>query len=306
MPPKFDVTPEQEGSVLSFFKRQLFYTPASVTGVSLAGKTALVTGSNTGIGLEMSRQFLDLGVTKLILAVRSQAKGEAAVTNLLHGRNLPETTIEVWNLDLDSYDSIVNFAERTKTLHRLDIVVLNAGIVHTKNLLSKNTNHDETIQVNFLSTALLMVLLLPVAKSKRADQAEPTRITMTSSDVASWTGFKERSNDPLLPSFDTTEKADPTDRMMVSKLLGQFFLAELARQVPPSVAIINCATPGMVHGTDFNREMDQTMGGKIFRFVVLRRLGYTAAVGARHITDAAVNHGEASHGQYLSQQKIKP
>ena len=92
---------------------------------------------------------------------------------------------------------------------------------------------------------------------------------------------------------------------MVSKLLGQFFVSELAQRVPDSVAVINCATPGMVHDTDFNREVDLTFGGKIAKLVT-RRLGYTSNVGARHITDAAVRHGRESHGQYLSTQKLKP
>lgn len=92
---------------------------------------------------------------------------------------------------------------------------------------------------------------------------------------------------------------------MVSKLLGQFFLAELAKRVPSSVAVINCTTPGMVHDSEYNRQVDQTMGGKIAK-VFMRRIGYTAAVGARHITDAAVRHGEETHGQYLSTQKLRP
>ncbi|RYP60255.1 hypothetical protein DL769_008189 [Monosporascus sp. CRB-8-3] len=305
MAPRSDVSPQKEGSVWDFFHRQFTFTPNVISGVSLTGKTALVTGSNAGVGLEVSRQFLDLGVCKLILAVRNESKGQAAAANLSQGRHLKEGTIEVWYLDLDSYDSIITFAGRAKTLDRLDIAVLNAGLVLTKHQLNKNTGHDETIQVNYLSTALLMVLLLPVAKSKRANQDGPTRITLTSSDAASWTSFKEKSNVQLLPSFDKPGKVNPTDRMMVSKLLGQFFLSELASRVPPSVAVINCATPGMIHDSDFNREVDRTFGGKIAK-VFMRRIGYTSAIGARCITDAAVNHGEETHGQYLSTQKLKP
>ncbi|RYP08080.1 hypothetical protein DL764_002120 [Monosporascus ibericus] len=276
MGPQLDVAPETEGSVSNFIYRQLTFTPKVVSGVSLTGKTALVTGANTGVGLEVSRQLLDIGVSKLILAVRNESKGQDAATNLSQGRSLKDGTIEVWHLDLDSYDSITAFADRAKTLNRLDITVLNAGLVLIKNELNKNTGHDETIQVNYLSTALLTVLLLPVA-----------------------------NNVPLLPSFDEPGVGNPTGRMMVSKLLGQFFLSELARRVPASVAVINCATPGMVHNSEFNREVNRTLGGKIAK-VFMRRIGYTSAVGARNVTDAAVNHGEETHGQYLSTQKLKP
>ena len=304
MAPQFDVTPEKEGSVPSFFYRQLTYTPSPVTGVSLAGKTAIVTGSNTGVGLETSRQLLELGVSKLILAVRNEEKGNAAVANLSKGKDLKDVAIEVWPLDHDSYDSVVAFADRCKTLDRMDIAVLNVALVLTKFDTNKNTGHCETTQVNYLSTALLMTLLLPIAKAKRANQDGPSRITMVSSDVSSWTSFKEKTNVPLFPALDKGA-ANPTDRMMVSKLLGQFFITELAKRVPPTVAVLNCATPGMVHDSEFNRDVDKTMGGKIAK-VFMRRIGYTAVVGARHITDAAVKHGEETHGHYLSQQKIKP
>lgn len=73
--PKFDVTPQKEGSLPSYLHRQLFFTPQPVAGVSVEGKTAIVTGSNCGVGLECSRQLLDLGITTLVLAVRSQVRG---------------------------------------------------------------------------------------------------------------------------------------------------------------------------------------------------------------------------------------
>ncbi|KAK2605935.1 hypothetical protein QQS21_003661 [Conoideocrella luteorostrata] len=303
-PPHFDVTPQKERGVFNFLSRQLFFTPEPVTGVSLAGKTAIVTGSNAGVGLEVSRQLLDLGLSKLIMAVRNEDKGHAASANLPKGRD-GKATIEVWKLGLASYDSIVAFAQRAATLERMDIAVMNAGLVMAKTALNESTGHDETIQVNYISTALLTVLLLPVAKAKRPAQGGiASRITLTSSDVATWTPFKEKTKNPLLPAFDTPG-GKPTDRMMVSKLLGQFFLAELAKRVPPSAVVINYATPGMVHDSQFNREIDGTFGGKI-AFVFIRRIGYTSLVAARHITDAIVKHGEESHGQYLSTQKLKP
>ncbi|KAH6691313.1 putative short-chain dehydrogenase [Plectosphaerella plurivora] len=305
MSPQFDTTPEKEGSIGGFLYRQLTTTPQEVRGVSLAGKTAIVTGSNTGCGLEVARQFLDLGVSRLILAVRDEEKGKTAVDNLRQNRDAESSTIEVWKLDLDDYASVVAFADGCNTLERLDIAVLNAGLYLTQHETSPTTGHDRVIQVNYLSTVLLLTLLLPVAATKRHNQDAPTRITLTSSDVSAWTSFKERNAVPLFPALDSFDGADPLDRMMVSKLLGQFYLAELAKRVPASVATTNCATPGMLHGSDFNRQMRGTITGRLVG-IWGRLIGYSAAVGARNITEAAVRHGEESHGQYLSTQKIKP
>ncbi|OQE37254.1 hypothetical protein PENCOP_c010G00889 [Penicillium coprophilum] len=303
---KFDVTPEKQASVPRFFYNQLTVKPVTVQGVSLAGKTALVTGSNSGVGLETSRQLLDLGLSKLILAVRSEERGQTAKKKLSAGRNLSDDSIEVWNLDQSDYGSVVAFAERAKSLPRLDIVVLNIGIGNATRVFNPKTGHDEMIQVNYLSTALLTLLLLPIVKEKRAVQGGPSRITVVSSEVSAWTAFKEKESFPLLASLDQKNaKVDPLDRMMVSKLLGQFFLSYLASIVPPSVVIINAASPGSVHDSEFNREHDQTFSGAIAK-IVMRRLANTAAVGARMITDAAVNHGQETHGEFLSFQKIVP
>ncbi|OAA35230.1 NAD(P)-binding domain protein [Beauveria brongniartii RCEF 3172] len=214
--------------------------------------------------------FLGLGLSKLVIGARNEEKGKAAVADLQKSRD-GKATIESWPLDLASYDSVVAFAKRVESLQRMDYAVLNAGMCATTFRINESTGHEETIQVNYLSSALLAALLLPVAKAKRVVQGGPTRITVTSSDVSSWTSFKEKSNVPLLAALDKGA-SDLTDRMMVSKLLCQFYISELSKRVPSSVVTINCATPGMVHDTQFNREVDRTFGGKLVK-PILRRLG---------------------------------
>ncbi|KAF5027021.1 hypothetical protein F66182_896 [Fusarium sp. NRRL 66182] len=306
--PSFETTPEKQAGFLNYFRQQLGYKPEAVTDVSLEGKTAIVTGSNCGVGLETSRQLLDLGLSRLILAVRNEDKGNAAAADLAKGRNPPlkEGTIEVWKLDLDFYDSVVAFSERAKSLTRLDIAVLNAGLCPAKREFNQQTKHDEIIQVNYLSTALLALLLLPIIKTTRPNQPGPTRLTFTSSEVAAWSKFKFNSDMPILQALDAPAKDyDTTSHMMTSKLLGQFLITELAKRVPSSLAIINGASPGAIHDSQFNREIDQTFSGAMFK-KVMRHVAYTSAVGARMITDASVKHGEETHGQFLSFQKLVP
>ena len=299
----FDVTPEKQASVPRFLYRQVTYKPFVVQDVDLSGKTALITGSNTGVGFETARQLLGLGLSRLILAVRSEEKGKAAAAKLSPD---DPSRVEVWHLDLSDYDSVVAFGERAKTLDRLDIAVLNAGLCHAKRVFNEKTGHDETIQVNYLSTALLAILLLPVVKATRSNQPAPTRITFTSSEGAAWAKYKLGRETPILAALDKKEEGvDTVDRMFVSKLLGQLFIHELAKRVPASVAVINGASPGSVHDSEFNREIDKTAAGAVIK-AVLRRVANTAAVGARMVTDAAVNHGEEVHGQFLSFQKVVP
>lgn len=306
---QFDVSPQRQANFPLYMYRQLTAKPQVVKDTDLHGRTALVTGSNCGVGFHTSRQLLDLGVSKLILAVRDEEKGRAAAADLLADRkDTPPDTIEVWKLDLSAYDSVVSFAERAaKTLTRLDIAILNAGFGPAKRIVNTSTGHDEIIQVNYLSTALLAVLLLPVAKRVRDNQPQATRITLTLSEVAAWARFPVGKDVPILAALDAPgELAENTnDRMFVSKLLGHYFVKSLAKQVPPSVAIINAASPGSIHDSQFNRDIDKTPAGPIVR-MILRRVGNSSSVGARMITDAAVHHGEETHGQFLSFQKLVP
>ncbi|TVY75553.1 Short chain dehydrogenase sol3 [Lachnellula suecica] len=300
-----DISPEKEGSFLQFLYRQLFITPSPVSpeDINLQGKTEIVTGSNGGIGLECCQQLGDLKLSELILAVRDETKGQEAAATLF--KVLPSMSTEVWLLDMSSYDSIASFVERTTSLQRLDIVILNAGITRQYFQLDPTTGHEENIQVNYLSTALLALKLFPVLKSKITVQQQPSRMVIVTTDAAAWTPFPEQNSDPLLPAFDKPDRVDMLNRYYTSKLLQQFFLIELTKRVPASVAVIVATTPGFVYGTQSQRDLKGTLKGLVGR-IGTRIIGYSPEVGARQLTDAAVKHGSEIHGHYLCSQKPKP
>lgn len=197
--------------------------------------------------------------------------------------------------------SLLSTIEMIKCVTKLGI-----GIVNATRVCNAKTGHDEMVQVKYLSTALLAILLLLMVKEKCAAQGAPSRITIVSSEIAAWTSFKEKESFPLLASLDQKDtKVDLLDRMMVFMLLGQFFLSRLASVVPPSVAVINAVSPGSIHDSEFNREHVKTFYGAIAK-TAMRRMANTSAVGARMITDAALNHGQETHGGFLSFQKLVP
>lgn len=114
------------GFLPKFLYSQFFVTPP-VPSKDLTGKTLIVTGSNTGLGKEAARHYVRLNAEKVIIACRSVDKGEAAKKDIeaTTGRS---GVIEVWQLDLSSYQSVKQFAARAKSLRRLDSIVENAGI----------------------------------------------------------------------------------------------------------------------------------------------------------------------------------
>ncbi|KAK7756578.1 hypothetical protein SLS62_001415 [Diatrype stigma] len=300
------ISPDKEASFSSFYYRQFFVTPSALSpdDVDLRGRTAIVTGSNSGLGLECSRQLLDLGLSKLIITVRNEAKGDTAKADLSRGRNLAAGTIQVWKLDLNSYESITAFVERAKrSLEHLDIVVLNAGISSERFTLNPDTGHEEILQVNYLSNALLAILLLPVLKSRRSTPS-PGHLVLVSSDTACWANFEnERNARPFLSALDN-RKFDRGNQYYTAKLLGQLFVAELARHVSANVAIVTAATPGLCYGTELTRGGPAVIA-PIYRLFV-RIVGRPAAVGARVITYAAVKPGQEGHGHYIGDNRLKP
>jgi len=303
----FDISPDKEASTRQYLYRQFFVTPRAVShrDVDLNGKTAIVTGSNVGLGLECARQLLDLGLSKLILAVCDESKGETARTFLLKGRNLDASAIQVWKLDLSSYDSVTKFAERASPLEHLDIAMLNAGVYKVELTINPETGFEEDTQVNYLSTALLTLLLLPIMNTKRSGTA-PGRITIVSSDTAAWAKFLEKKSDPLLKAFNTNEfKWNMQERYSTSKLLGQLFLFQLATLVAPSVVIIDAANPGFCYGSGLQRDGKGTVLGFIVR-VFTRIIGRIVTVGTRALTAAAVKFSDEVHGQYVEDCEIRP
>ena len=228
--------------------------------------------------------------------MRDKKKGENARQDLT--RTAPEAKIEVWDLNLSNYQSVQQFAQRCSSLPRLDFAILNAGLLKPQLEINSITGHDEVIQVNYLSTALLTILLLPVIQAKQVDPKRPGRITIVSSEMGDMAKFKEQKETPILPAFNNPKYFDLNDRYATSKLLEQFFVESLVQRVPGSKAVINAVNPGLCYGTGFHTEFT---GMLAFSFGLFKRLiGRSTPVGARTLVDAAVVQGDESHGKYFS------
>lgn len=270
---------------------------------SLSGKTAIVTGSNTGLGYEAALQLLDLKLSHLIVAVRSLERGEAAAVKLrkLHTR----ASIEVWQLDMSSYESIQAFAHRVETrLSRIDIVLLNAGSARFDYHKAETTDHEEILQVNYLSTMLLTILLLPTIKAKRSQSGQPAHLAISSAALTLAAKFPQRDANPLLPALDDPKNFDRSENYNTSKLLAQMFLWNLVDYVSADDVIINLADPAFVKGTEFARDINSA-GLKTF-YKIFSLSGRTPRVGASCYIDAVVNKGKESHGCFLMSWKIHP
>lgn len=149
--------------------RKLVVPLANLRPEIISNKTVLVTGANTGLGLEAARHYAHFGAARLILAVRSESKGQEAKKNI-EASLAPHSKvqIDVWILDLASFESVKRFGARIhEELDSLDIAVLNAAISKSQ-YSATDDGWDESLQVNHLSTILLGLLILPKLKESTA------------------------------------------------------------------------------------------------------------------------------------------
>ncbi|KIX94946.1 uncharacterized protein Z520_09256 [Fonsecaea multimorphosa CBS 102226] len=278
---------------MGFLYSQFFIKPAYPKR-SFAGETVIVTGSNTGLGKEAARHFARLGASKLILAVRNTKAGEAAKKDIENTTKCSPNVIEVWELDLASFDSVKAFADRASKLPRIDVLLENAGIATRK--YSQAEGHERTITVNVISTFFLALLLLPKLKSTAKEFKVNPRLTIVSSEVHAWTKFEERNVPRIFETLDNEKTAKMDERYQTSKLLEVLSVRQIAPKLAGSGVILNMLNPGLCH-SELAREASFVL--TLLKFFLAR----STEVGSRTLV-AAAEAGMESHGKYMSDGKV--
>jgi NAD(P)-dependent dehydrogenase (short-subunit alcohol dehydrogenase family) len=292
---------EQQASYEATFshnirKQMLSRVPAIPARTELSGKTVLVTGANVGLGLEAVRNFLKLQPSLVVMGVRSVDKGETAAA-ALH-REFLDTRIEVWELDMESFSSVQTFAARAeRELNRIHVAVLNAGLGKLKfERVDEGGGHETTIQVNYLATALLSLLLLPKLKPTTS-LSEPGRLSIVNSGTSLGLSLEDPGDGRLLDSFDRPEKFDGFRQYGLSKLLVMMFVAKLAQTIDPKEVIVNCTDPGPTKGTAFFRDVNSRIMSIALR-AFMGLIGRQTADASRIYLHSSLVLGEESHGSW--------
>jgi NAD(P)-dependent dehydrogenase (short-subunit alcohol dehydrogenase family) len=195
-------------------------------GLDLSGRTAIVTGCNSGIGFETMR-VLALRGAHVIGTARTMEKGREACARVV-GRATPVV------LELTSFPSVVECAKSIRTLTpRIDMLILNAGISldrhETVNGLEKQ------FVVNHLGHFLLANRLIDLVKA-----APQGRVVTVGSG-------NHRDPPPGGIQFDDLSGKGWYKRgYHHSKLANGLFSLELSRRLRGTKATSNCVTPGAV------------------------------------------------------------
>ena len=183
------------------------------------GKTAIITGSNSGIGKETALDFAKRGA-RVILACRDEEKASNAAKDIISETGSDKVIFRV--LDLASFESVRAFAKLiNETEERVDILVNNAGVGPGPLQITKD-GYESIFQVNYLSHFLLTLLLLEKIK-----KSAPSRIVNVSTNAHTFPFLKVRLDD-----FKPTEESfNSYTRCFESKLAQVVFTKELSRRL---------------------------------------------------------------------------
>lgn len=224
-------------------------------------KTALVTGANKGIGLEIARQLGAAG-WKVLLGARSSERGEAAVAELTS----QGLDVEFLQLDMTNLDSIEQAAAAIQTRYSdLALLINNAGMPGAFSSSFSGTREEDlrnAFEVNFFGTFRLNQQLFPLIK-----QNEGT-IVNVSTDMASL-HFMQHA-EYALNAFDYNSSKTANNAMTVA----------MAIELKNSNAQVFAVTPGFTK-TDLNGNAE---GGKS------KEAGAAIIVG--YATDGKRRNGE--------------
>ena len=186
----------------------------------LTGSTYLVTGANSGVGLETTRQLVRQGAHVLMACRRVEASREAAAT-----MSNERGSTDVMQLDLGDLSSVRAFAKRVLENHQhLDALVNNAGVVSLSRSPSRTKDGFELMfGVNHLGHFLLTELLLELLKA-----SAPSRIVILSSVVHAGSPKKRVTLNLDDPNFENRPYSGGYNE---SKLANLLYSKELSQRL---------------------------------------------------------------------------
>ncbi|HWT24421.1 MAG TPA: oxidoreductase [Solirubrobacteraceae bacterium] len=253
-----------------------------------AGRTAVVTGANGGLGLEIARALAGAGA-HVVMAARNAGTAAAAHGDILAAH--PHASLEIVSLDLASLASVRAAAERIGAAHgRVDLLVNNAGVMAVPERRTAD-GFEMQFGVNHLGHWTLTALLLP------ALLAAPAARVVTVTSTAHHFG---RRLDPDNPHLHGNYR--PFGAYCQSKLANFHFGLGLQRDFARAGvrAASLLAHPGLSNTELQARSVAESDGGWSQRFwhVLARRTGMSPAEGALSPLRAATDPHAAGGAFY--------
>ena len=262
------------------------------------GRTFVITGANSGIGLEAARDLLGRG-GNVVLAVRDVDKGEQARAAIAAGAG--SGSAEVRQLDLADLDSVASFAkgltEKLETEGRLlNALVCNAGVMGGP-LLFTTQGFERQVGTNHLGHAALVSALWPSLHSAGG------RVVLVSSIAARGGKLSAGTTreDLVAPSPYESQKVYSN-----SKQANLLFAQELHRRIIAAgspVSAVACH-PGVSWTNLFARQLrDEGRGWLVPGLALIRPIVFQSATAGAQPTLRALDRATPS-GAFVGPKKL--
>ncbi|KIJ62802.1 hypothetical protein HYDPIDRAFT_93647 [Hydnomerulius pinastri MD-312] len=302
-------------SILQFWREQRAALPLPKAVVDVGSMTLLVTGSNVGLGLEASVHLAEMRPRLLLATSRDMVKCEQTREVILQRATadsgaVPE--VAAWPLDLSTFENVRTFVDKFEAEGdcQLNVLVANAGIFKQEYTKSQD-GWEVMLQINYLSTALLSILLLPyLVNSSKTDS--PSRLVIVSSlghylaspklkEAEKWTCILDTMNDELFCALLTWSTSG-----QITLVFGLIFVRELAARLPNPAPVVACAVnPGFCSSSLFRDPESKWYMHAILSGIKSAFFARSPEEGSRTLVHAAVASEEHSmHGRYLSNCQI--
>ncbi|KAI8062405.1 hypothetical protein BC940DRAFT_336481 [Gongronella butleri] len=252
----------------------------------LSGKTAIITGANTGIGrvcaLEMARHGCHV-----VLACRSEDKTQPVIDEIKAATGSEK--LEFMRLDLMSLAAVKAFADEFKAKHKqLHILMNNAGVMAPPFGLSAD-GIEQQFATNHVAHMYLTLQLLPLLEA-----SAPSRVVNVSSGGHRWAR-----------SWDLANVNDPKtygkwSHYGLSKAANILFTRELGKRLKDKRVMCNSCHPGVVT-TDLIRHNVSDMNSiwtAILRFVIRSIPAEDGAVTQMYLATSPEIDEKNIQGQY--------
>lgn len=274
-----------------------------VASADISDKSILVVGANVGLGFEASVHLAQLRPKHLLVTARDATKCQQTITDIQQRASI--SAIDARPLELGSFKSVVQFVNQfEEDGFQVNALIANAGL-QTMRYSKTVDGWETTLQVNYLSTALLSILMLPHLIETSAPQSA-SRLVIVSSEVHylanklsgadRWPSILEKLDDP-----DYCTSSVMSDRYNLSKLLEVMFVRELSSRLPASTPVaVSAVNPGFCHSR-LSRSIETNPFMRLGVATIKTLLARTTEMGSRTLVHPAVEPGETSrHGRYLS------
>lgn len=264
----------------------------------LTGKVALVTGANSGIGLETARALHATGAT-LFITARDSTKAQKAIDDILAGtEGKSGAPIHALELRLDSFKSIRAAAKVfLNQTDKLNLLILNAGVMCTPEGKTED-GFELQFGTNHLGHFLLFQLLKP-ALLNGATLSFGSRVVVVSSIAHNDSGIRFHDL-----NFDK-EPYDPWLSYGQSKTANIYLANEIERRYGQEGLHSLSLHPGVIF-TNLARHMDTTAWVESMTEEAKNELKSVPQGAATTIYAALSKEWEGRGGKYLNNCAVEP